>query len=148
MRIRGRTPRLLVSLVSLLIAGAAGPVWAQSLGQANTVNVSPWRVVAALGLSLTLAAAAALALRYRLDQQAGRRPGSLRVLVGLLRPGLASLSRPRRHLHLQESLRVSPQLEICLFNFDDEQFLVAASPQGATVLDRRPVPASAIETSP
>ena len=97
-----------------LLTGA--PALAQRLGQGTGTEVPVWRVLGALALCLALAVAAALVLKRRLG-------GSARVPFG----------RTRR-LQLIESLRLSHQVDLCVVSCDGAEFLLAATPHGATLI--------------
>lgn len=100
-----------------LLALAAAPAWAQRIGQGTGAEVPIWRVLGALALCLALAVAAAYVLRRRMG-------GSLPLALG----------RGRR-LQLIETLRLSHQVDICLIACDGAEFLVAATPHGATTIN-------------
>lgn len=122
--------RPLALAIGLAPAIAAGPAISQQLGQAASAGPSPWRVAAALALCLLLAVAGAFALRLRM-RGGWSPPAGLRLALG----GSPTLfGAAGRRLRLIETLRVSPQLEICLFSCDQRQFVIAATPHGATVL--------------
>ena len=118
-------------LAAVALAGtlllAAAPALAQRLGQGTGTEVPVWRVLGALLLCLGLAVAAAYVLRRRLG--GGARP--------------VSFGRSRR-LQLVESLRLSHQVDLCVVSCDGGEFLIAATPHGATLIDPhlpRPGPA-------
>jgi len=122
-----------VAVVALGLAGRAAPAFADRLGQATGAEPSLWRVTAALLLCLALAVAGALALRARL-RGGGRAPAGAAWRLPFADPaGLFGGGAPRR-LQLIETLRLSHQVDICLFSCDERQFVVAATPHGATVL--------------
>ena len=106
--------RIAVALLTLL---AAAPAFAQRIGQGTGTEVPIWRVLIALALCLGLAVGAAYVLRRRLG-------GAMPLAMG----------RSRR-LQLVESLRITPQVHICLVSCDGAEFLVAASPQGAAAIE-------------
>lgn len=110
------------AVASALLAGA--PALAQRLGQGTDSEVPIWRVLGALAFCLVLAAAAAILLKRRL---AG--------------PGRAVFGRARR-LQLVESLRLSHQVDLCVVSCDGAEFLLAATPHGATLIDRDLPPAA------
>ena len=117
-----------------VLAGPAAPAFAQRLGQAAGTDVPLWRVAAALLICLVLAVVGALALRARLRGGGPVFAGAKWRLPFQAPAGLFSAG-PRR-LQLVETLRLSHQVDICLFRCDERDFLVAATPQGATVLTR------------
>lgn len=82
-------------------------------------GVSLWRVFGSLLLCLALAVAGAFALRARFGG------GGL--------PRIFS-QRDERRLRLIESVRLNPHVQLCIVVCDGHELLVAASPQGATVL--------------
>ena len=110
-------------LVSAL--GAPWPALAQTLGQGGGPDIPLWRVAGALIVCLALAVGGAFALRHRL-------PGGL-----ILRP------RPNRRLQPVETLRLSPHLDVHLFQLDHRELLVAATPQSAVLLVAGDAPESA-----
>lgn len=118
------------ALAAGIAASAAAPAFAQRLGQAAAEGPSPWRVAAALALCILLAIGGALALRARLRGGWTAPPG---WRLPLRDPGGLFAGSPRR-LRLIETLRLSHQVDICLFSFDERQFVVAATPHGATVV--------------
>lgn len=138
-------------LLSLFAAPAA---FAQTLGQAKDVDVPWWRLLLALLLCLGLAVAGAYALRLRqtrlglarsipttgskLDANAGRN-------LGLLAKRL--FQAPAGRIKLIQSVRVSPQLDVCLLSCDGKEYLIAATPQSAVVLSQSDVKADAEASS-
>ena len=110
-----RTAARIAAALTLLLLAA--PVFAQRIGQGTGTEVPIWRVLIALALCLGLAVGAAYVLRRRLG-------------------GAMSLGMGRsRRLQLVESLRLTPQVHICLVSCDGAEFLVAASPQGAAAIE-------------
>lgn len=89
---------------------------ADRLGQAPDDGPSIWRVAGALLLCILFALAGALVLRAR--------------------GGLGPLGWPRtatgRRLKLVESVRLTPQVQLCIVTCDDREMLFATSPSGAT----------------
>ncbi len=117
--VRGLASR--ITLIAALAAGAA-PAFAQRLGQGTETDISMWRVVGALLLCLALAFVAALVLKRRLG-------------------GGVPLSFVRgRRLQLIERVRLTSQAELCLVSRDGTEFLIAAGPHGATLIEAGPVP--------
>ena len=114
--------RFALSLPLLCAAGAAS---AQRLGQGDD-GISPWRVVATLLLCLALAVAAAFALRYRIANR-----------------GIALFAPAARRLQLIETVRLGPQNNLCVVRYDARDYLIAAGPQGVTVIHSGPSPAPA-----
>jgi len=107
--------RIFVRLVLLApIALAPMSAGAQRLGQGGGDEVSLWRVLAALIVCLALAVSGALALRRRMGG------------------GMPLILREGRRLELIESLRISHQVDLCLVRCDGREWLVAATPHGAT----------------
>jgi hypothetical protein len=105
----------------LTMCSFAGPAYAQ-LGGNPDDGISTWRVIASLLICLALAVAGAFALRARL--------------------GGASwpiLSKPNsRRLRLEESLRVSPHVQLCIIACDDREMLIATSANGAHLITDLP----------
>lgn len=104
--------------------------WAQTLGQGSDEAISLWRVLAALLLCLVLAVVGGFALKKRMD-------GSTPTLASLFKRGPSA----RRRLKLVESLRIGPQVELCIVTCDGREFLVATSSQGVQLL--HPLPSDA-----
>lgn len=92
-----------------------------------------WRWLGAVVLCLLLAVAGAYALRLR--GGAAARPLSIGGFGQLLAGAL--VRRPARgtRLGLVEAIRINPQLEVCLVRCDGREYLLAATPQTATLLD-------------
>ena len=105
-------------LAGLATIGMAQAALAGQLGQAPDDGPSIWRVVGAFGLCVLFALAGALALRAR--------------------GGLGPLPWPRpsgdRRLKLVESVRLTPQVQLCLVECDGQEMLLTTSPSGATLL--------------
>jgi hypothetical protein len=122
-----------VGLATVLMAAPSARALAQTLGQGPAAGF-PWlRWFLALAFCLVLAVAGALALRMR-AQGRGAALSLPRRWTALLGHGAAI---PRR-LALVEVLRVSPALEVCLLRCDEQDYLVAATPQGAVQLSPAP----------
>ena len=113
-----RRPLIAAAAVVLALPAAS----AQTLGQGAADDISTWRVVAVLLLCLALAVFAALALRARFG-------GSL--------PALFAATSGRR-LQLVETLRLSHQIDLCVVTCDGQEYLVAATAQGAQILRELP----------
>jgi flagellar biogenesis protein FliO len=116
----------------LLMLFAAAPAASQRLGQGAGTDISIWRVILALLFCLALGGAAIFVLRRRFR---GVRP--------------RSFGRERR-LQLVENIRLSHQVDLCIVSRDGHEYLIAASPQGVTLVDRGPfdsAPHPAAETS-
>jgi hypothetical protein len=128
----------------------ATPALAQRLGGAADVDVPWWRLAGALFLCLALAFGGALALRTRL-----RGAGSVSAVGPKLALPLGALSsagealrlfKPRAaRLRPVQTVRMSPNLDLCLFTYDGKEFLVAATPHGVTVLSGPDAPATKAE---
>ena len=123
---------MLGPLVWLALAPQA---FAGQLGQAAEVQIAWWRVALGLMLCLALAVGAALALRTRMT---GHGPvfasGPWRGVAEALRARYPTLNATPRRLKLLETLRLTPQLQVCLFAFDAQEILIATTPQGAFVV--------------
>lgn len=107
-------------LTPLLIAFAAAPAAAQRLGQGGGTDVPVWRVILALAFCLALGAAAIFLLRRR---------------YGGVRPRVFG---QERRLQLVETLRLGHQANLCIVSRDGHEYLIAASPQGITLVDAGP----------
>jgi hypothetical protein len=97
---------------------AAGPVAAQTLGQAPDDTVSFWRVAGSLLFCIGLGIGAVFIMRSR----------------GGRAPAFPALVRKDRRLHLIEVLRLNPHVDLCLVSCDDATMLLAASQHGVDVL--------------
>jgi len=116
------------AVAAALLTGA--PALAQRLGQGDGTEVPIWRVLGALAFCLALAVAAAILLKRRLT-------GPARAAFG-----------GARRLQLVESLRLSHQIDLCVVSCDGAEFLLAATPHGATLINPdlpRPPPAEQAE---
>lgn len=129
--------------------GAAAPALGQTLGRAHDVDVPLWRLALALVLCLALALGGALALHARLRGGGptaimGRNPNLAKPAWPMpLSEGLRLFKPAPARLRPIQTLRLSPHLDVCLFSCDGEEYLVAATPQGAVVLSgREPAPAA------
>lgn len=111
---------------------AAAPAVAQRIGQGTGAEVPIWRVLGALLFCLFLAVAAAFVLRRRMS---GAMP-------------LAFKGRAKR-LRLVETIRLSHQADICLIRCDERDYLLAAAPQGVTLIaPDLPMPPASPEEEP
>ncbi|MEQ1540692.1 MAG: hypothetical protein ABL926_00405 [Novosphingobium sp.] len=89
------------------------------------MGISLVRVISALLLCLAAAVGIVLALRAR----GGKSSAGLGKLTGIYRD---------HRIRIIESRRISPHCDVCLFSFDDEEFLIACGSAGPTLLERRP----------
>jgi hypothetical protein len=105
-------------LLTLFLLSSTGEVFAQQLGQGSDDGISLWRVFAALIVCVGVAVAAAFVLKHRMQ---GGMP--------LIRP-----NRNRARLAVIESLRLRPQVDLCIVSCDGDEFLMVISPQGAHLL--------------
>lgn len=95
-------------------------------------GISLWRVLGAWLLCIGIAVALILALR--------------RVRAGRASSGIASFL-PRtlgatRAIDIVETRRVNMSVDLCLFDYEGERYLIAVGAGGSTLLDRTPRPAS------
>lgn len=132
-------PLLRALTVATVAAAVASPALAQTLGQGSAPEISWWRIAAALVLCLLLAGGAALALHARMT---GKLPNLKGVRLTLPALGGAPIARlfsasADRRLKSIETIRVSPFADVCLFTCDGKTYLVAATPQGVTVIERQ-----------
>lgn len=106
--------------VPLLLSLPLTPAVAQQLGQGtDAADLTVWRMVAAFVFVAVLIAAAWLIVRHR--------GGALPFLQ---KPG-------DRRINILEIARVSPQSQICLLRFEDREYLIALTAQGAHVIETR-----------
>ena len=103
------------ALAALLLTAASGAARAQALGSTSD-EVSIWRVAGAFVLCVGIAVAAALLLRAR---------------HGI---GGPALLRRNERLQLIESIRLNPQVQLCILRCDGEELLLSASASGATLV--------------
>jgi flagellar biogenesis protein FliO len=118
--IPGQLARRALRLGPVLMALATTPAAAQRLGQGTGTDISIWRVILALLFCLVLGGAAIFVLRRRFR---GVRP--------------RAFGRDRR-LQLIENIRLSHQVDLCIVSRDGHEYLIAASPQGTTLVDSGP----------
>lgn len=116
----GLLARRAMCLGPFLMVLTATPAAAQRLGQAAGTDISIWRVILALLFCLALGGAAIFVLRRRFR---GVRP--------------LAFGRDRR-LQLIENIRLSHQVDLCIVSRDGHEYLIAASPQGVTLVDKGP----------
>jgi hypothetical protein len=107
-----------LSLFLFFFLAPAGEALAQHLGQGVDDGISFWRVFAALVVCVGIAVAAALFLKHRMH---GSAP-------------LIRLNRNSPRLIVTESVRLRPQVDLCIVSCDGDELLVAHSPQGVNVL--------------
>ena len=113
---------VLCALAVIFVTATGGDAMAQTLGKAISPSLPWWRVFGALLFCLLLALGGAYALRARL---------------GLRMPSV--MAGDQKHLKLLETVRLSHQIDICLLRWDGRDLIVAAGPQGATLLAERAV---------
>lgn len=101
----------------LAFALFSAPAAAQKLGQGDEVGISIARLIAALLVILVLAALALFFGRARLTR--------LRFWTGA----------QARRLTVLEVVRIAPGATLCLASLDDREFLLAVTPNGATVIE-------------
>jgi len=101
-----------------LFMGFSDSALAQHLGQGTDDGVSAWRVVATLLICVAVAVAAALALKHRMGG------GTAQLFV----------RRKNPRLEMIETLRLRPQIDLCIVACDGEELLLVSSPQGASLL--------------
>jgi hypothetical protein len=106
------------SLAGMATALASQAALADRLGQAPDDGPSIWRVAGAFSLCALFAFAGALVLRSR---------GGLGAL-SWLRPATA------RRLTLVESVRLTPQVQLCIVVCDGREMLLTTAPTGAILL--------------
>jgi hypothetical protein len=102
----------------LLFMSLSDSALAQHLGQGPDDGISIWRVVATLLACVAVAVAAALALKHRMG-------GSTAQLF---------VKRKNPRLEMIETIRLRPQIDLCIVACDGEELLLVSSPQGASLL--------------
>ena len=105
---------------ALALCGLAVPVGAQTLGGAQTPDVSLLRVALALVFCILIAVTAAYVMRFRMTG---------RFDLPKFTPGAA------RRLVLVERLRLGAQHELCLITLDGREFMVSVSAAGIVRFD-------------
>jgi len=136
----GAAPRRAAPFLAAALLLPTGTALAGGTGDPGDMQVSWWRLIAALVLCLGLAVSVAYALKL----------GSGRAIVahnGALWPPdlsrtLKLLTPQSRRMVLVETLRLSHQVDVCLIHLGDLEFAVAAGPHGGTLLFKRPKPAA------
>lgn len=112
-------------IVLLMLKGATAPD-----DGALGAGISLWRVFGAWLLCIGIAVLLILALR--------------RVRAGRVNAGIGSLL-PRglgvgaRAIEIVETRRVNMSVDLCIFDYDGERYLVAVGAGGSTLLDRSPL---------
>lgn len=99
---------------------------AQTLGQGEATGISLWRVVGALLLCVLVAFLGGLALQWKMTGRIG--------LSNLQRMGRY---RSSRRLRLIETMRLNQHVDLCLVYCDGRELLIAASGEGAQILERK-----------
>ncbi len=116
------------------------PVYAQTLGQAGSPEISWWRIIGAFLFCCLLGVAGAFALRYRMRRQgvAGK-PVAFdpRVLTGLFEifQGKADKGEGEARLKVLSTVRLSYQVDVSLLECDGKTVMIVTSPQGAFVVN-------------
>lgn len=93
-------------------------------------GISLWRVFGAWLLCIGIAVVLILALRR---VRAGRTPSGI---ASFLPRGLGAA----RAIEIVETRRVNMSVDLCLFDYEGERYLVAIGPGGSTLLDRSSQP--------
>jgi hypothetical protein len=106
--------------------GAASADAAGRLGGGAALDVSPWRILAALILCVIIAVLAALMIR----QRGGRI--ALATLLPRLDPG-------RRAIEVVETRRLSPHADLCVVRHDGREYLLLLLAGDARVLNESAV---------
>jgi len=130
---RVRTRRRWLARLAALPALLPLPAVAQTLGQGADDGISAWRIVLVLLLCLGLAVFAAFVLKRRMG--------------GAALPSFFAGAGRNRRMQLVETLRLSHQIDLCIVSCDGREMLVAASAQGARLLQPLNGSASADERS-
>lgn len=105
------------------------PLQAQQLAGGGGADISFWRVLAALVVSVAAAAVLAVVLRSR----AMGRPTKRKWLSALARPG---------RIELVETRRIASLTELSLVRCDGTEYLILSGQRSVEVLERRPLPAT------
>ena len=112
----------------LLLRGATAPDDGALAG-----GVSLWRVFGAWTLCIAIAVLLILALRRA-------RAGRVNARIASFLP--RGLGAAPRAIALVETRRANLSVDLCLFDYNGERYLVAIGPGGSTLLDRTPAPMS------
>lgn len=112
----------------LMLKGATAPDDG-SLG----AGISLWRVFGAWLLCIGIAVLLILALRRV-------RAGRMNAGIGSLLP--RGLGAGARAIDIVETRRVNMAVDLCIFDYDGERYLIAVGAGGSTLLDRSPLPSS------
>jgi flagellar biogenesis protein FliO len=117
------------ALAATMLLSSATPLFAQQLGRGSAdTDFSLWRVFAAIAFLAVLAGIAWALVRAR------GRP------LQLFKP------ITERRIEIVETARISTQASLCLARFDGAEYLVAVTPGGATLLEKRPVAVDPADT--
>jgi len=114
-------------VAAMLLLHGAFPARAQTLGQGTGPDISILGVLGALVLCLAVAVLAAFVLKARTRGRAL----SVQTLFG------RSRSQEGR-LRVVETLRLGPQVDLCIVECDASEYLIAISGNGASLLSRLP----------
>ncbi len=98
---------------------------------AISAGISLWRVLGAWLLCIAIAVALIIALRR---VRAGRTASGITSFL----PGALGAARA---IDIVETRRVNLAVDLCLFDYEGERYLVAVGAGGSTLLDRTPRPA-------
>jgi hypothetical protein len=109
-------PRIAAVLVCSLMSTEVA--FAQQLGRGVDDGISTWRVIAALAVCAAVALGAALVMKRRMI-------GGTALFRG---------NRGSARLTMVESLRLRPQIDLCIVSCDGDELLIMLSPQGANLL--------------
>lgn len=121
--------RPITALMACSLVLTSVPLQAQQLAGGGSADISFWRVLAALVVSVAAAAVLAVVLRSR----AMGRPTKRKWLSVLARPG---------RIELVETRRIASLTELSLVRCDGTEYLILSGQRSVEVLERRPLPAT------
>lgn len=114
-------PKRLLWWAALCVAGVPiHAAMAQQLGQGtDAADLTGWRILATLLFLGLLVAGAIFALR------------NSKSAIPFFR------SADERRVRMLETIRISPQTQLCLLAFEGREYLIAFTAQGASVIETR-----------
>jgi flagellar biogenesis protein FliO len=117
------------AFVAMVLLLPVTPLFAQQLGQGTAdTDFSLWRVFAAVAFLAVLAGIA-----WALVKARGRPLQFFKPIT-------------QRRIEIVETARISTQASLCLARFEGAEYLLAVTPGGATLLEKRPIAADPADT--